>query len=70
MMFDRRKRSGWSGQRYGVCAKCGKEMLKRNMTALMVKESSYVNPALLCHVCQDCLPELLDLLDVSMPVRE
>lgn len=57
----------WSGQREGICAKCGKEGMKKNMTGLYVKTDTYAPPRILCHICGRCLPELLDELEVSMP---
>lgn len=57
----------WSGQREAICAKCGKEHMKRNMTGLYVKTSVYDPPRILCHLCDRCLPVLLDELEVSMP---
>lgn len=50
-----------------ACAKCGREGLKKNMTSLYVKESSYDQVKILCHICSRCLPVLLDELEVSMP---
>ena len=70
MIGDQKRLRIWSGERVGVCAKCGKEMMKQRMTALYVKESPYVNPMILCHVCGDCLPGLLNHLGVGMPERE
>jgi hypothetical protein len=40
------------------------------MVAVFVKELPYLNPATLCHLCHDCLPDLLDYLGASMPDRE
>lgn len=57
----------WSGQREGFCAKCGKEGMKKSMTALYMKTDTYDPPRILCHLCDRCLPELLDELEVSMP---
>lgn len=57
----------WSGQREAICAKCGNEGLKRNMTGLYVKPDVYDPPKILCHICERCLPVLLDELEVSMP---
>ena len=68
-MIQNRRRRPWTGERQGECAKCGREMRKMRMVALYMKESSYVNPAKLCHVCQDCLPDLLDYLGAEMPER-
>lgn len=57
----------WSGQREANCAKCGHEGMKRNMTGLYVKTSTYDPPRILCYLCDRCLPALLDELEVSMP---
>lgn len=50
-----------------ICAKCGKEGLKRNMTSLYVKDGTYASMRILCHICRRCFPQLLDELEVSMP---
>ena len=50
-----------------VCAKCGKEGLKRNMSTLLVKKDVYSPVRTLCHVCPRCMRQLLDELEVSMP---
>lgn len=68
--MQNRRRRIWSSQNDGVCAKCGREMMKRRMVALLVRERHSLNPATLCHVCHDCLPGLLDYLDVGMPERQ
>jgi len=52
---------------FGICAKCGKEREKRVMAQLYIKADSYRPMRVLCHICQRCLPELLDELEVSMP---
>lgn len=52
---------------YGTCAKCGKEQMKKYMVSLYVKDGSYSQMKILCHICQRCLPALLDELEVSMP---
>lgn len=55
-------------ERYiAICAKCGTEGLKKNMTSLYVKDGAYSQVRILCHLCPRCLPELLDELEVSMP---
>jgi len=51
----------------GTCCKCGRSGLKRNMTALYVKENSYSPMRILCHLCPRCLPEALEYLGASMP---
>lgn len=52
---------------YGICAKCGKEQMKKHMVSLYVKNGSYSQVRILCHICKNCLPVLLDELEVSMP---
>lgn len=49
------------------CAKCGEKGYKREMTSIHVKTGSYDPLKKLCHVCQRCLAQLLDELEVSMP---
>lgn len=50
------------------CAKCGREGLKRNMYTLSIRAPrNYASPRTLCHICPNCLPALLDDLEVSMP---
>ena len=57
----------WGTEKFiGICAKCGREKLKRNMATLLIRTGS-MNPRTLCHICHDCLPILLDDLEVSMP---
>lgn len=57
-----------SAERYfGLCAKCGKEGLKKRMVSLYVKDGSYSPVRILCHICKGCLPAVLDDLEVSMP---
>lgn len=56
----------WISERFGVCAKCGKEQAKKRMTAIYIK-SSTSNPKILCHICGNCLPALLDYLAVGAP---
>lgn len=55
-------------ERYiAICAKCGREGLKKNMSTILIKENSYRPVRTLCHLCSRCLPQLLDELEVSMP---
>lgn len=59
----------WRGyeKHVGICAKCGREGLKRNMATLMIRANGRCNPRTVAHLCPDCLPILLDELEVSMP---
>ena len=52
---------------YGLCAKCGQEREKRFMAQIYIKANGYSPMRVLCHVCERCLPEWLDELEVSMP---
>ena len=49
------------------CAKCGREGLKRNMTALYMKRSSYHPMRIVCHLCPNCAVALMDELAVTIP---
>lgn len=48
-----------------VCPLCGEEFLKKHMEVLYIKHGAYDNPRVLCHICQDCLPKVLEELGVS-----
>lgn len=48
-----------------VCSRCGEEFLKQNMAAIHIKNGKYDSIHVLCHICQDCLPEVLEELGVS-----
>lgn len=66
------ERQWWTPSRkadryYGFCAKCGKEDEKRFMTSIYVKDGGYAPMRILCHICERCLPVLLDTLEVTMP---
>ena len=50
-----------------VCAKCGREGMKKRMFALYIKRGGYATMRVLCHICPNCMPALLDELEVSMP---
>lgn len=52
---------------YANCAKCGREQDKKRMINVYVKDGSYAPIRILCHICRDCMPELLDELEVAMP---
>ena len=51
------------------CALCGEEFPKRNLNKLMLStaHSSVTKLKKLCGICDNCLPKLLDFLEVSMP---
>lgn len=51
-----------------VCAKCGREGMKKKMYALYLKQGGYSTMRILCHICPNCMPALLDELEVSMPI--
>lgn len=51
----------------GVCAKCEKEGLKKNMTTIMIKADGCSPVRTLCHLCPDCTASILDDLAVPMP---
>lgn len=51
----------------GQCALCGREGLKKNMTTINVRVNRAGRFRKLCHLCPNCLPKLLDFLEVSMP---
>ena len=64
----------WDYWRYEIapkyiasCAKCGRDGLKKKMYSLYVKKDSYSPVRILCHICPDCMPKLLDELEVTMP---
>ena len=50
-----------------LCAKCGREGLKKNMTTLLVRATAGSPVRTLCHLCPSCYPKLLDVLEVSDP---
>lgn len=56
-----------NGKYIGFCAKCKREGLKRNMKSLYIKDGSYGPVRIMCHLCPQCLLQLLDELEVSMP---
>lgn len=49
------------------CAKCGRTIVKRDATKILVQSGTYGTPKTLCWLCDRCLPSLLDDLEVSMP---
>ena len=67
------KREYWYGavrkhpRYYAFCAKCGKEEEKRFMSQIYIKDGAYSPMRILCHICERCLPVLLDELEVCMP---
>lgn len=54
-----------------ACALCGDYIPARNMNKLYVGEShnSCPTPRKLCCVCDNCIPKLLDHLEVSLPEK-
>lgn len=48
------------------CSKCGKGGLKSEMPGIYVRKHNDSH-RILCHLCFDCLPGLLDYLGVKMP---
>ena len=48
-----------------ICARCGKEILKRNAPALYVKKSSYAPLRVLLHFCETCYYNFLE--DYEIP---
>lgn len=57
------------GKRRGLCALCGEEKLKLAMNKLSFQASFSHggHPMTMCHVCDRCLPRLLDFLEVQQP---
>lgn len=51
------------------CALCGDSLPMRDMNQLKLSKSREINRDFrkLCHVCDNCLPKLLDFLEVSEP---
>lgn len=51
------------------CAMCGDSLPMRDMNQLKLSKSREINRDFrkLCHVCDNCLPKLLDFLEVSEP---
>lgn len=53
---------------YGHCARCGRRGLKRSMYTLFIRLAYRDgNPKTLTHLCEDCLPDVMDFLAVSLP---
>lgn len=50
-----------------VCAKCGRDGMKKKMYALYLKPGGTGTARVLCHICPRCMPVLLEELEVSMP---
>lgn len=51
------------------CALCGEWIAKQDMNQLRLSKSGEINRDFrkLCHVCNNCLPKLLDFLEVPEP---
>ena len=48
---------------------CGKKQPKRDMNKLFIAygHTSVSSPKKMCSICDDCLPELCDILEVNAP---
>lgn len=56
------------GKRFDCkCAKCGKGGQKKTMPGLYIRKNTNDTIRVLCRICPDCLPGLLDELGVEMP---
>lgn len=51
------------------CALCGADFPKRDLNKLMLAPGhlSVTHPTKMCGICDDCLPKLLDFLEVPEP---
>ena len=51
------------------CSLCGKELPKRELNKLYFSygHSSVNSPKKLCCVCDDCLPKMCEIFEVSLP---
>ena len=45
-----------------VCPHCKQEHLKKNMVVLSYKKDRWDTFKVLCHICRDCWPEVLEEL--------
>ncbi len=60
-------------QRYtDYCTICGKEIPKREMNKIFISygHTSVTSPKLVCHICDDCLPNLFEKLETVEPERK
>lgn len=53
---------------YGKCQMCNMIDYKREMTKIYYGEAhvSVYNPRLLCHICDNCLAKLVEILEVNI----
>ena len=53
---------------HGECQMCNRIYHKREMTKIYYGEAhvSTCNPRLLCHICDNCLAKLLDILEINI----
>ncbi len=59
---------GMAARYYSNCVFCGRECRIKMMHTISIKPPNYSGAAkMLCHICIDCLPRLLDVLEVAMP---
>ena len=51
------------------CALCGKEHPKRDLNKLFISfgHCSITSPKRMCAVCDDCLPELCEIFEITLP---
>lgn len=61
------QRNCYAPKFFAVCPRCGREGRKKDMITLLARQGSYDMPRTLCHMCQGCMTQLLDELEVSMP---
>ena len=52
-----------------ICSLCGKENAKREMNKLYISfgHTSVPSPKKICSVCDDCLPKLCEIFEISLP---
>lgn len=66
-MRELQRGRGMAERYYSNCVKCGREGLIKHMSSIYIKADGFSPMRILCHVCPDCLPVLLDELEVAMP---
>ena len=55
-----------------ICSLCGIEQPKRELNKLYISfgHTSVSSPKKICSVCDDCLPRLCEVLEISLPDGE